>query len=132
VTTFGRGNHAISTSRWRYIQYFDGSAELYDRSHDPEEWSNLDGHPEYRGLVEEFRSKVPKEGLWSRFVRYGEFKAVIPADGSPMLLFNHGIENHLEERFDESANYPEVVAKIEAWLNEHPSSSRRIVIPEPN
>ena len=35
VTTFGRGNHAITGKRWRYIQYFDGSAEPGDRSRDP-------------------------------------------------------------------------------------------------
>lgn len=129
VTTFGRGNHAVTTNRWRYIQYFDGSAELYDRSQDPHEWHNLIDEPELREVAVELKSKVPKEERWKHFIRFGKFKAVVPADGSKMLLFNHAVENHLEERTDESELYPEVVSKIESWLGQNPTNAKRIVIP---
>ena len=41
LTTQGRGNHAVRSSRWRYIRYSDGSEELYDHQNDPHEFTNL-------------------------------------------------------------------------------------------
>ena len=41
LTTHGRNNHALRTSRWRYIRYADGSEELYDLAVDPGEEDNL-------------------------------------------------------------------------------------------
>lgn len=45
ITTHGPGNHAVRTEDWRYIRYADGSTELYDERGDPNEWTNLAGHP---------------------------------------------------------------------------------------
>ena len=41
ITTQGQGNHAVRSSRYRYIRYADGSEELYDHQTDPHEWNNL-------------------------------------------------------------------------------------------
>jgi arylsulfatase A-like enzyme len=41
VMTFGRGNHAVRSERYRYIRYANGEEELYDHERDPEEWTNL-------------------------------------------------------------------------------------------
>jgi arylsulfatase A-like enzyme len=41
LMTYGRGNHAVRSERWRYIRYADGSEELYDHRDDPNEWTNL-------------------------------------------------------------------------------------------
>jgi len=130
VTTFGRGNHAITTERWRYIQYFDGTSELYDRRQDPNEWTNLAGNPEYRKQVERMQKHVPPEPQYKHFIRYGHFKAVIPVDGSEMLLYNHERENHIEERDSEAKEYPHVVAAIKKWLKENPHAEKRVVIGE--
>ncbi|MEM9282883.1 MAG: sulfatase [Verrucomicrobiota bacterium] len=130
ITTFGRGNHAISTPRWRFIRYFDGSEELYDRSRDPNEWNNLAKDPEHAEMLEKMRARVPTEERWRHFVRYGRFKAVIPSDGSPMLLFNHEEENHLEERYDESAAYPDIVKRIEECLRKMGSPPRMVTLEE--
>ena len=73
---------------------------------------------------------MPEEALWKQFIRYGDFKAVIPSDGSPMLLFNHALENNLEERFDEAKDYPEVVAHIQDWLTRHNPTQKHVVIPD--
>src|SRR5262245_40755211 len=45
LTTHNPGNHAVRTEKWRYIRYADGSEELYDRSKDPNEWTNLVDNP---------------------------------------------------------------------------------------
>jgi arylsulfatase A-like enzyme len=47
VMTYGSGNHAVQTERWRYIRYRDGGQELYDHDHDPNEWTNLASIPKY-------------------------------------------------------------------------------------
>src|SRR5690606_26534277 len=41
LMTYKKGNHAVRTERWRYIQYADGTEELYDHTKDHHEWSNL-------------------------------------------------------------------------------------------
>ena len=41
IMTFGRGNHAVRSERYRYIRYANGEEELYDHSTDPNEWTNL-------------------------------------------------------------------------------------------
>lgn len=129
VTTFGRGNHAVSTQRWRLIQYFDGTAELYDRSTDPHEWENLINTPRAQVAARRLKKLVPEEPQWKHFIRYRDFKAVVPADGGRMLLFDHSVENHLEERTDESAAHPEIARKINTWLQKHPTEQKRIIIP---
>ena len=47
VTTFDKGNVSVGTQHWRFVQYADGSRELYDHRSDPHEWKNLAGNPEY-------------------------------------------------------------------------------------
>lgn len=131
VTTFGRGNHAVTTNRWRYIQYFDGGAELYDRENDPNEWNNLILEKRHESVIERLKAHVPEEPQWRHFIRYNNFKAVVPSDGNPMLLFNHDVENNLEERFDESADYPEVVAYIQKWTKENQPRGKRLDISDP-
>lgn len=69
LMTYGKGNHAVRSSRWRYIQYADGSEELYDHDSDPEEWYNLAGREEFRPVMEELgrwfpeRNAVPAEDM---------------------------------------------------------------------
>jgi arylsulfatase A-like enzyme len=63
LTTFGKGNHAIRTERWRYIHYFDGTDELYDHQNDPEEWKNLAEVPKYRSIIKKLKKSLPKTEL---------------------------------------------------------------------
>jgi arylsulfatase A-like enzyme len=59
ITTYGCGNHAVRTERWRYIRYHDGSEELYDHDSDPKEWTNLAARPENEGLKEQLAESLP-------------------------------------------------------------------------
>ena len=63
ITTSNQGNHAIRSERYRYIQYADGSEELYDHENDPNEWTNLAGNPEYSEIVSMHRQWLPKTNL---------------------------------------------------------------------
>ncbi len=60
ITTFGPGNHSVRTERWRYIEYQDGSRELYDHETDPNEWINLANSPEHRATIERLSKLTPK------------------------------------------------------------------------
>lgn len=55
ATYFDSGNISLRTRDWRYLQYADGSEELYHLKNDPNEWANLAGEPEYEDRLKAFR-----------------------------------------------------------------------------
>jgi len=63
ITSFGLGNYSVRSTRYRFIQYFDGSRELYDLSKDPHEITNLASHPEYKTKLKEMRRRLNR---WMR------------------------------------------------------------------
>ena len=60
ITTHNHDNHGIRSERWRFIQYADGSEELYDMKADPNEWKNLAGDASYQQVLSEHRQWIPK------------------------------------------------------------------------
>ena len=58
-TSFGPGNVALRSERYRYIRYVDGSEEFYDLQEDPHEWTNLAGQPEMQALVKQHAAHLP-------------------------------------------------------------------------
>lgn len=119
LTTSGRGNHSITTNRWQYIHYFDGAAELYNLTNDPDQFHNLIGRSEHANVVERLHAHLPSEPQWKHFIRYHNFKAVVPADSSPMLLFNMAYQNQANEQTNVADEYPRVVEHIQSWLDRH-------------
>ncbi len=81
ITTHNHDNHGVRTENWRFIQYADGSEELYDMQKDPNEWTNLAGDPAYREILEEHRRLLPPKsakpvpGSKSRILIYQDGKA---------------------------------------------------------
>lgn len=61
LMTYGRGNHAVRTERWRYIRYADGTEELYDHARDPNEWNNLALDPQFDQVVKKHREWLPEK-----------------------------------------------------------------------
>jgi len=60
VITFGCGNHAVRSERWRYIRYADGTEELYDHQTDPNEWTNLAKHERFDTVKRDLARWLPK------------------------------------------------------------------------
>ncbi len=59
ITSFGPGNYGIRTTYHRYIQYHDGSQELYDHRSDPHEWYNLARRPDQASVLKTLAAHVP-------------------------------------------------------------------------
>ena len=53
-------NHSVRSENWRYIQYRDGSEELYDHLEDPGEHRNLASDPEYAEIIIEHKKWLPE------------------------------------------------------------------------
>lgn len=54
------GNHSVRSDDWRYIQYRDGTEELYDHKNDPGEHSNLASDPKYADVIKEHKGWIPE------------------------------------------------------------------------
>ncbi|HEY5622530.1 MAG TPA: sulfatase [Gammaproteobacteria bacterium] len=59
VTTVDFGSHSVSTDRYRYLRYADGSEELYDIDADPHEWRNLAADSSYTRVKAELAEWLP-------------------------------------------------------------------------
>lgn len=71
LTTYGMNNHAIRTDRFRYIQYEDGSEELYDHDADPFEWYNVAGNTEYLKDKDSLQKYLPNSNApWTLHSSY--------------------------------------------------------------
>jgi arylsulfatase A-like enzyme len=61
IMTWGKGNHSIRTSDWRFTRYRDGSEELYDHRVDPYEWRNLAMETDFRNVVQHMSKWIPQD-----------------------------------------------------------------------
>ena len=61
ISSYGAGNTAIRTKRWRYIRYEDGTEELYDHQVDAHEWKNLANDPTHTATKKRLADMIPKD-----------------------------------------------------------------------
>jgi arylsulfatase A-like enzyme len=78
ITSYGKGNVAITDSQYRLIQYEDNSIEFYDLYADPNEWHNLAFDKKYSSKIEKLRKHIPKKqaklSLFSKYEVNEHFK----------------------------------------------------------
>lgn len=60
ISTHGFRNHAVSTNRYRYLRYADGSEELYDLQRDQNEWHNLAGDVQFSSAQAYLAEMLPE------------------------------------------------------------------------
>ena len=53
------GNTCVYMDKWHYIQYSDGTGELYDLEADPNEWENLSAQEEFTSLIDSLKGFIP-------------------------------------------------------------------------
>ena len=59
ITTYDFSDYSLRSKNWHYINYVDGSEELYNLEIDEEEWYNLAYDKDHISLIEDFRKKLP-------------------------------------------------------------------------
>lgn len=60
-TSFGKGFASVRTEDFRYLQYPDGTEELYDHRSDHYEWHNLADNPAFTEIKTKLQKHVPQE-----------------------------------------------------------------------
>lgn len=63
VTTWYYKNHSVRDLNFRYIQYRDGSEELYDHRSDPNEHHNLADNPGYTSVLKNLAAHIPSRNV---------------------------------------------------------------------
>jgi choline-sulfatase len=96
ITTHNHDNHTVRTEGWRYIQYADGSEELYDMVGDPNEFTNLAGESPYTEIKSSLRKQLPKINL----------KPVVGSKHR-ILRYEQGVANWEGEDIDPSSPIPD-------------------------
>jgi len=59
VTTYDFADYSLRKENWHYINYVDGTEELYNLKEDQEEWHNLAYDDSYKNIIEEFKKEIP-------------------------------------------------------------------------
>ena len=81
ITTHNHDNNSVRSEYWRYIQYADGSEELYDLRNDPNEWHNLAGAAQHMAVLAEHQrwlpsvNRKPAPGSAARILVYDDGRA---------------------------------------------------------
>ena len=125
LTTFSIGSHTISTPGWQLISYFDGSFELYDMVNDPNQFKNIADLPKSKVIVEQLKKYIPDEPLWNYFIRFGDYKILIPKNGS-IQIFDQVLEGKNDK--DIAGTLPDLVLKIERYIEQHTPQEKKFII----
>ena len=80
ITTDNHDNHGVRTEAWRYIQYADGSEELYDMVADPDEFTNLAGDNKFTEVKMALKKHLPKTNL-----------KPVPGSANRILTYENGL-----------------------------------------
>ena len=60
IVTYEPNNHSVHYDHWNFIQYSDGSIELYDGAKDPDEWHNIASDPNNAAIISKLKEFIPK------------------------------------------------------------------------
>ncbi|MEX0320564.1 MAG: sulfatase [Puniceicoccaceae bacterium] len=96
ISTDNHDNHGVRTERWRYIQYADGSEELYDMVNDPNEFTNLAAEVRFSSAKAAMRKHLPSVN-----------KAPVPGSAKRILIYRDGVANWEGEDIDPNEAVPD-------------------------
>ena len=71
ITSYGPGYFSIRDSQYRYIQYPDGTEELYDHKNDPKEFDNRADDRAYAEIKKRLKKQLPEKSAKSLGGRLG-------------------------------------------------------------
>ena len=96
ITTHNHDNHGVRSEKYRYIQYADGSEELYDMIADPNEFTNLANDPNYARTQRALKRRLPKTN-----------RRPAPGSANRILIYENGVANWEGEDIDHNEPIPE-------------------------
>lgn len=96
ITTHNHDNHSVCTKEWRFIQYADGSKELYHKQKDPHEFKNLVSDPEYANIIKKLSKWLPKKNT-----------KPVPGSANRILIYQDGSITWEGEPISEHEPIPE-------------------------
>lgn len=128
ISTIGRGTQSIIVDHWHYIHYFDGSEELYNMSDDPNEWINLANDPRHETLKGGLKAYIIEDKGIRQYIRFGDWKAVVKADGD-IMLFDFSDGSGISEQTDVASENPEVIKQIKRHISQNKIRDRYLTMP---
>ncbi len=87
MTSYGYMNVSLIKDNFHYIQYRDGSMELYDMDKDPNEWYNLVQVKEMKETIAKFKKMMP-----TKFEAISPYSIMNVNDYVDKELINAGIK----------------------------------------
>ncbi len=97
ITTHNHDNHGVRSENWRFIQYADGSEELYDMQADPNEFHNLIGNAKHKAIADRHRKWLPKKNA-----------KPVPGSKHRILIYEDGKANWQGEDIGKNEPIPEL------------------------
>ena len=127
VTTFAIGSHTVSNQKWQLISYFDGTFELYDLKKDPNQFENLANQTAYRKVIDELKSNIPKEPKWKYFIRFNDYKILVPEDKSSSIkIFDQASLGKVD--VDVAEENPIIVQQIKTYIKAHLPKNNKLIV----
>ncbi len=78
--TYGPGNFAVRSEKYRYIRYNQGDEELYDMQNDPSEFTNIAGQKQHANIIEQLKNHLPSEYMHNDLTgRWNNFRDILPS-----------------------------------------------------
>jgi arylsulfatase A-like enzyme len=96
ITTHNHDNHGLRTEKYRYIQYADGSEELYDMVNDPSEFSNLAMDKHYAAVMRSLKKHLPKVNA-----------EPVKGSANRILTYENGVANWEGQDIDRNEPIPD-------------------------
>ena len=107
------------------ISYYDGSFELYDLTNDPDQFNNIADQPQMNAVINQLKKHIPEEPNWNYFIRYGDYKILVPKKGS-IQVFNQILEGKNDK--DIANEIPELVKKISNYIYDNQPKKKKFSI----
>ena len=101
--------------------------ELYDLKKDPNQFENLANQTEHQKVIDELKSNIPKEPKWKYFMRFNDYKILVPEDKSSSIkIFDQASLGKVD--VDVATENPLIVQQIKAYIKKHSLTNNKLIV----
>jgi arylsulfatase A-like enzyme len=131
VTTLGRSTFCIRRGDSKLIRYYDGSEEFYDLKSDPNEFKNLIDDKAHTATITELRKLAPIDKRFKQFIRYGQYKGIVHANGELKVCDMLHPKSGIGGRFETMDEKPVIAEVMKGYLKKNKITARYVTMPFP-